>query len=619
MKDLETRLKQLPDKPGVYIMKDELDNIIYVGKAKSLKKRVRQYFGSYGNSTMKVKSMVSNIDDFEYIIVENEIESLILESNLIKDNNPKYNILLRDDKQYPYIKITNEKYPRVMKTRRILKDKAKYFGPYPAITAVNDSIEVFHKLYPIRTCSLNLDKNTGKYRPCLNYFIKRCLAPCKGDVKEEEYGVMIDDISKFLSGKSDKIIKELDIKMKESSKELKFEDAARYRDDIKSLELLTEKQLITKTDLNENQDVIAMAKGIDEVLIQIFFVRAGKIIGREHYFMKDHYNASIEEILSSFIKQFYSGVAFIPKELIIESEMEDTTLLEEWLSEKKGQKVSIVVPKIGEKRELIRMVKNNAIDMLNKYGDKYARRMESNKLALEEIQKKINLPTFPTRIEAYDISNISGVESVGSMVVFENGDAKKSDYRKFKIKTVKGANDYASMKEVLLRRFTRGKEEQKNKKDSAFSRFPDLIMMDGGKGQVNIAKEVLDTLGLNIFVCGLVKDEFHTTRGIIYENKEFELDLNSRGYKLIYKIQEEAHRFAINYHRSLRTKSMFKSELDDIEQIGPKRKRDLMQHFKSIEKIKNATKEELLEVESMNNKSVDKIYEHFHGGKNENY
>ena len=619
MKDLETRLKQLPDKPGVYIMKDELDNIIYVGKAKSLKKRVRQYFGSYGNSTMKVKSMVSNIDDFEYIIVENEIESLILESNLIKDNNPKYNILLRDDKQYPYIKITNEKYPRVMKTRRILKDKAKYFGPYPAVTAVNDSIEVLHKLYPIRTCSLNLDKNTGKYRPCLNYFIKRCLAPCKGNVSEEEYGLMIDDISKFLSGKSDKIIKELDIKMKESSKELKFEDAARYRDDIKSLELLTEKQLITKTDLNENQDVIAMAKGIDEVLIQIFFVRAGKIIGREHYFMKDHYNASIEEILSSFIKQFYSGVAFIPKELIIESEMEDMKLLEEWLSEKKGQKVSIVVPKIGEKRELIRMVKNNAIDMLNKYGDKYARRMESNKLALEEIQKKINLPTFPTRIEAYDISNISGVESVGSMVVFENGDAKKSDYRKFKIKTVEGPNDYASMREVLLRRFTRGKEEQDSNKDSAFSRFPDLIMMDGGKGQVNIAKEVLDTLGLNIFVCGLVKDDFHTTRGIIYENQEFELDLNSRGYKLIYKVQEEAHRFAINYHRSLRTKSMFKSELDDIEQIGPKRKQDLMKHFKSIEKIKNATKEELLEVESMNNKSVDKIYEHFHGGQNEKY
>ena len=430
---------------------------------------------------------------------------------------------------------------------------------------------------------------------------------------------MIDDISKFLSGKSDKIIKELDIKMKEFSKELKFEDAAKYRDDIKSLELLTEKQLITKTDLSENQDVIAMAKGIDEVLIQIFFVRAGKIIGREHYFMKDHYNASIEEILSSFIKQFYSGVAFIPKELIIESEMEDTKLLEEWLSEKKGQKVSIVVPKIGEKRELIRMVKNNAIDMLNKYGDKYARRMESNKLALEEIQKKINLPTFPTRIEAYDISNISGVESVGSMVVFENGDAKKSDYRKFKIKTVEGPNDYASMREVLLRRFTRGKEEQDSNKDSAFSRFPDLIMMDGGKGQVNIAKEVLDTLGLNIFVCGLVKDDFHTTRGIIYENQEFELDLNSRGYKLIYKVQEEAHRFAINYHRSLRTKSMFKSELDDIEQIGPKRKQDLMKHFKSIEKIKNATKEELLEVESMNNKSVDKIYEHFHGGQNEKY
>ncbi|MBP2025233.1 excinuclease ABC subunit UvrC [Peptoniphilus stercorisuis] len=617
MENLETRLKQLPDKPGVYIMKDSLDNIIYVGKAKSLKKRVRQYFGSYGKSTMKVQSMVSNIADFEYIIVENEVESLILESNLIKDNHPKYNILLRDDKQYPYIKVTtNEKYPRVLKTRMVLKDKAKYFGPYPAVTAVNESIDVFHKLYPLRTCNLNLSKNLGNYRPCLNYFIKRCLAPCQGNIDEDFYNNMINDIVRFLSGKDSSIIKQLEDLMKESSKNLEFEKAAEYRDNIKSLELLSEKQLITKTDLSENQDIIAMAKGIDEVLIQIFFVRGGKTIGREHYFMKDYYNASAEEILSSFIKQFYSGSAFIPKELIIESEIEDKEVLEEWLSSKKSQKVSIIVPKIGEKKDLIRLVKTNALDMLNKYGDKYAKRMESNRLALEEIQEKISLPTFPTRIEAYDISNISGVESVGSMVVFENGESKKSDYRKFKIKTVEGPNDYASMREVLERRFLRGINEKNNKEDSSFSRFPDLIMMDGGKGQVNIAKEVLEEIGVDIFVCGLVKDDFHTTRGIIFDNEEYELDINSRGYKLIYKIQEEAHRFAINYHRSLRTKSMFKSELDDIDLIGPKRKQNLMKHFKSIEKIKNATVDELKEVESMNVNAAIKIYEHFHGGKN---
>lgn len=617
MENLETRLKQLPDKPGVYIMKDSLDNIIYVGKAKSLKKRVRQYFGSYGKSTMKVQSMVSNIADFEYIIVENEVESLILESNLIKDNHPKYNILLRDDKQYPYIKVTtNEKYPRVLKTRMVLKDKAKYFGPYPAVTAVNESIDVFHKLYPLRTCNLNLSKNLGNYRPCLNYFIKRCLAPCQGNIDEDFYNNMINDIVRFLSGKDSSIIKQLEDLMKESSKNLEFEKAAEYRDNIKSLELLSEKQLITKTDLSENQDIIAMAKGIDEVLIQIFFVRGGKTIGREHYFMKDYYNASAEEILSSFIKQFYSGSAFIPKELIIESDIEDKEVLEEWLSSKKSQKVSIIVPKIGEKKDLIRLVKTNALDMLNKYGDKYAKRMESNRLALEEIQEKISLPTFPTRIEAYDISNISGVESVGSMVVFENGESKKSDYRKFKIKTVEGPNDYASMREVLERRFLRGINEKNNKEDSSFSRFPDLIMIDGGKGQVNIAKEVLEEIGVDIFVCGLVKDDFHTTRGIIFDNEEYELDINSRGYKLIYKIQEEAHRFAINYHRSLRTKSMFKSELDDIDLIGPKRKQNLMKHFKSIEKIKNATVDELKEVESMNVNAAIKIYEHFHGGKN---
>lgn len=598
-------------------MKDNMDNIIYVGKAKSLKKRVRQYFGSYGKSTMKVKSMVENIDDFEYIIVENEVESLILESNLIKDNHPKYNILLRDDKQYPYIKITlNEKYPRVMKTRRINKDGARYFGPYPAITAVNDAIDIFHRIYPIRTCSLNLNNNNSNYRPCLNYFIKKCLAPCQGNIAESKYMEMINEIIRFLSGKDMKIIKILEKNMHQVSQELKFEEAAIYRDEIKSLEMLLEKQLITNTDLSDNKDIIAIAKGIDEVLVQIFFIRSGKIIGREHYFIKDHFNASHEEIISAFIKQFYSGVAFIPKEIIVECEFEDMDIIEQMLSEKKTHKVSIIAPKIGEKKELVRMVKNNAIDMLNKYGDKYAKRQESNRLALEEIQNLLGLKKYPNRIEAYDISNISGVESVGSMVVFEEGEYKKSDYRKFRIKSVNGPDDYASMKEVLSRRFKRGIEEINKKEKTSFSKFPDLIMMDGGKGQVNIAIEVLKELNLDIQVTGLVKDDFHTTRGIIYNNQEYNIDLDSRVYKMIYKIQEEAHRFAINYHRTLRNDKMFKSELDGIELIGDKRKRNLMRHFKSIEKIKNAKIEEIESVESMNIKAAQSLYNHFHGGKN---
>lgn len=612
LKNLEERLRQLPDKPGVYIMKDETDNIIYVGKAKSLKKRVRQYFGSYGKSTMKVKSMVSNINDFEYIIVENEVESLILESNLIKKNHPKYNILLRDDKQYPYIKITiNEKYPRIMKVRKISKDGAKYFGPYPAITAVNDAIDIFHRMYPIRTCGINFSADRKIERPCLNFFIKRCLGPCQGNVSEEKYMKMIEKIMDFLSGKDNTIIRVLKEKMQVASEKLDFETAAELRDEIKSLEVLLEKQLITKTDLTENQDVIAMAKGINEVLIQIFFIRAGKIIGREHYFMKDNYNEESEEILSSFIKQFYGGVAFIPKEIIIEGDFNDKEAIIKMLETKKGSKVNITIPKKGEKKDLIRMVKNNAIEMLSKYGDKYSKRQESNKKTLEKLQKLLNLEVYPKRIEAYDISNISGVESVGSMIVFENGESKKSDYRKFRIKSVKGPNDYASMREILTRRFKRGILEKTSNQNSSFAKFPDLIMMDGGKGQVNIALEVLKELEINIAVCGLVKDDFHTTRGIIYMNEEVAVERNGEIYKIIYKVQEEAHRFAINYHRSLRTDSMFKSELDGIKWIGEKRKIDLMKHFKSIEKIKKASINELLEVDSMNKIAAESLHNHF--------
>lgn len=613
MLDLRERLDQLPDKPGVYIMKNELDEIIYVGKAKSLRKRVRQYFGSYGKSSKKVASMVSKIHDFEYIIVENEVESLVLESNLIKDNLPKYNILLRDDKQYPYIKVkVNERFPRVMKTRRILKDGAKYFGPYPDVFAVNESIETFERLYPLRTCNLNLENVEEKnYRPCLNYYIGKCLGPCIGNVKDQDYNVMVDEVLSFLSSSDNKLIDKLHDKMMDYSRNLDYENAADIRDRIKNLEYLKERQLISNPEARDDKDIIALAKGLDEVLIQIFFFRNGKIIGREHYMIRDYYNDSYEEIFSSFLKQFYIGASYIPKEIIIEEKPMDIEVLEDWLTEKRGNKVSITVPIKGDKKELIRMVKRNALDMIEKYGDKYKKRAESNKLALEDIKDLIGLRERPRRIEAYDISNISGVESVGSMVVFEEGDAKKSDYRKFRIKSVIGPDDYSSLKEVIERRFRRGVEEKKEDKNSSFSNFPDLIMMDGGKGQVNAAKEILDKLNLNLEICGLVKDDFHRTRGIIYKNKEFNVDLNSRAYKMIYKIQEEAHRFAINYHRNLRSKTMFKSELDDIKLIGPKRKENLLKHFKSIDKIKNASVKELMEVESMNEKSAESLYEHF--------
>lgn len=618
MLNIRERLDQLPDKPGVYIMKNELDEIIYVGKAKSLRKRVRQYFGSYGKSSKKVASMVSKIHDFEYIIVENEVESLVLESNLIKDNLPKYNILLRDDKQYPYIKVkVNERFPRVMKTRRILKDGAKYFGPYPDVFAVNESIETFERLYPLRTCNLNLENVEEKnYRPCLNYYIGKCIGPCIGNVKDQDYKVMVDEVLSFLSSSDNKLIDKLHEKMMDYSRNLDYENAADIRDRIKNLEYLKERQLISDPEARDDKDIIALAKGIDEVLIQIFFFRNGKIVGREHYMIRDYYNDSYEEIFSSFLKQFYIGASYIPKEIIIEEKPMDIELLEDWLTEKRGNKVSITVPIKGDKKELIRMVKRNALDMIEKYGDKYKKRAESNKVALEEIKDLIGLSHRPRRIEAYDISNISGVESVGSMVVFEDGDAKKSDYRKFRIKTVIGPDDYSSLKEVIERRFRRGVEEKKEDKNSSFSNFPDLIMMDGGKGQVNAAKEILDKLNLNLEICGLVKDDFHRTRGIIYNNQEFNVDLNSRAYKMIYKIQEEAHRFAINYHRNLRSKTMFKSELDDINLIGPKRKENLLKHFKSIDKIKKASIKELMEVESMNEKSAESLYEHFRRANN---
>ncbi|NMB07955.1 MAG: excinuclease ABC subunit UvrC [Tissierellia bacterium] len=612
MFNIDEKLKKLPDKPGVYIMKDKSGEIIYVGKAISLKKRVRQYFGSTKNNPPKVNAMIKHIHEFEYIIVDNEVEALILEANLIKKHRPKYNILLRDDKQYPYIKITtNEKYPRVLKTRNIIKDGAKYFGPYPSVYAVNDTIDIIRNLYPIRTCNRDLEKNMGKTRPCLNYYIGKCLGPCQGNVDENKYMEMIDEIIMFLSGKEDKLIEIIEEKMIEAAENMDYENAAKYRDQINSLNIILEKQKIVSSNLID-QDIIGMARGIDEVCIQVFFIRSGKIIGREHFIISDTFNEEKREILSSFIKQFYLGTAYVPKEIFIEEEIEDMDTIVKWLSEKRGSKVNIRVPKRGEKSQLMDMVKTNAMDMLKQYGDKFLRIQRQNEKALKEIQYALGLAKIPNRIEAYDISNIAGVSPVGSMVVFEQGEPKKSDYRRFKIKTVNTPDDYKSMEEILKRRFKRALAQSKG-----FAIFPDLIMIDGGKGQVNVALNVLEELNINIPVCGLVKDDFHKTRGIIYNNEEINLEEDSLGYRLIYNIQEEAHRFAINFHRSLRSKKMFKSELDDVKGIGEKRKKALLKHFGSIDNIKKASIEELSQVESMNKKVAKDLFKHFRGNEGE--
>lgn len=608
MKNFEDILRSLPDSPGVYIMKDKSDEIIYVGKAISLKKRVRQYFQSNKNQGLKVSSMVKQIHDFEYIIVENEVEALVLEANLIKNNRPKYNILLRDDKQYPYIKVTvNERYPRVLKTRLVIKDGAKYYGPFPSANAVNEAIEIFHSIYPIRNCKLNLENKETKFRPCLNYHIGRCLGPCLGNVDEEIYNKMIDEILKFLNQKDDSLITNLEEKMIISANNYKFEEAAQFRDQVLALRTLHEKQRVDSINSLE-QDVIAMARGVEEVIVQVFFIREGKILGREHYIMEDSYVEDRGEILSSFLKQFYIGSTYIPKEILLEEDIEDRKTMELWLGELKGSKVSVLSPKRGEKAELINMVKENAIEMLNKYGDKFLRKHRENLKGLEELQFLLQLEDRPDRIEAFDISNISGAGAVGSMVVFEKGEAKKSDYRRFRIRSTRTPDDYKSMEEVLRRRFTRGMDENGN---AGFSLFPDLIMIDGGKGQVNRIVKLLDNIGVDIPVCGLVKDESHKTRGLIYNNEEIAPSRDSFSHKLMYKIQEEAHRFAISYHRSLRSKDMFKSELDDIPLIGEKRKVALMDHFRTISNIKRASIEELKAVEGMNIKSANSIFNHF--------
>jgi excinuclease ABC subunit C len=602
-------LKALPDSPGVYQMKNAFGEIIYVGKAKNLKKRVRQYFHSKAHIP-KIQAMIKNIYEFEYIITDNEVEALILEANYIKKYRPKYNTLLRDDKQYPYIKISvQEKYPRIYKVREVKKDGAKYFGPYPSAYAVNDIIDIIGNLYKLRKCSLKLDGTKKCKRPCIYYHINRCTAPCSGNVDIKEYGEEVSKAAAFLTGGGD-TIKSLNEKMTEASENMEYEEAAKYRDQIKAIEVISEKQKVV-SQAGIDQDVIGSAIGIEEACIQIFFIRNGKIIGSEHYLLTNIENETREQIISSFLTQFYTGTVYVPKEIYIETDIEDMEVFEKLLSQKRGSKVTLKVPVKGEKSMLIKMTKKNALEILEKGSLRIKKNINESIEALEELKDILNLNKAPERIEAYDISNIQGVESVGSMVVFENGIPNKSNYRRFRIKTVEGPNDYKSMEEILERRINRGLGDGRQ----GFNKMPDLILIDGGKGQTNIAEEVMSNFGLSIPVCGMIKDERHTTRGLIFQNKEIVLSKTDAVYKLIYKIQEEAHRFAIEYHRNLRDKKLFSSELDNIKNIGEKRKINLLKKFGSVENIKTKSVDELSSVPGMNIKAAESVYNYFSKNK----
>lgn len=600
MFDIQEQLKLLPEEPGVYLMKNKNDKIIYVGKAVSLKNRVRQYFQSSKNHSSKVKSMVSNIASFEYIITDSELEALILECNLIKQYRPKYNVLLRDDKTYPYIKVTvNEDFPRIMKVRRVLKDKAKYFGPYTNVGAVNDTLEIIRNIYPIRNCNVDIPKAIRNgARPCLNYHIKKCVGPCTGNVSKEEYRKMIDEIILFLSGKEETLIEILKEKMNSCAMEFKFEDAAMYRDKIKNLEEIMEKQKIDASNSDVNQDVIALARTEEEACVQVFFMRNSKIIGREHFILEGVEGSKSDSILGSFVKQFYMEQEYIPKEIIIDEELEDRYILEQWLSDKKGSKVTITIPQKGEKKGLVLMVRKNAMEYLNKFSHLNKQKYEKSIGALAQLTELLKLETMPKRIEAYDISNIQGVDSIGSMVVFTDGKKDKKEYRRFKIKTIVGPDDYGSMAEILSRRV-----KHKN--------LPDLILLDGGKGQVSAVQNVLDQNNLQIPLWGMFKDDKHRTKGLVNKSQEIVLDRTTNLYRFVASIQEEVHNYAITYHRSLRKKSLTKSVLDDIPGIGEKRKKNLLSHFKNIESIKAATFEQLLEVESINKTAAENIYNYF--------
>ena len=613
MFDIQEELKKLPAKPGVYIMHDEKDAIIYVGKAISLKNRVRQYFQSSRNKGPKIEQMVTRIRRFEYIVTDSELEALVLECNLIKEHRPKYNTMLKDDKTYPYIKVTvGEDFPRILFSRTMKKDKSRYFGPYTSAGAVKDTIELMNKLFHLRVCNRNLPRDTGLERPCLNYHIKQCDAPCQGYISKEDYRAQVDQALEFLNGNYKPILQMLEKQMMEASEALDFERAIELRDLLTSVKQVAQKQKITASD-GEDKDVIAVFTDRKEAVVQVFFVRDGRLIGREHFYLQVAPHDNRSTIINSFLKQFYSGTPFIPKEIMLQEETEDREVLEQWLSAKRNGKVRIRVPQKGTKEKLVELAEKNARMVLIQDSEKIKREESRTIGALKEIGNWLGLEHL-MRVEAFDISNISGFESVGSMIVYEKGKPKQSDYRKFKIKTVKGPDDYASMDEVLRRRFTHGMAEQQegNGAYGKFSRFPDLIMMDGGKGQVNVALRVLDDLGLSIPVCGMVKDDHHRTRGLYYQNEEIPIDTRSEGFHLITRIQDEAHRFAIEYHRSLRGKQQVHSVLDDIEGIGETRRKALMRRFKSLEVIRDASLEELEQTESMNKMAAEKVYDFFH-------
>ncbi len=606
MFDLEEELKKLPDLPGVYIMHDNIDTIIYVGKAVNLKNRVRQYFRENTKHTAKIRQMVSHISYFEYIITDSELEALVLECNLIKEHSPKYNTMLKDDKTYPFIKVTtHEAYPRVFVSRDIKHGTGRFFGPYTSSKAVNDTIELLCKLYKIRTCNRRLPKDTGKERPCLNYHIGQCSAPCQGYIDEETYRKAIDEVIEFLNGNHTKILGNLMDSMKACAQNMQYEEAAKYRDLIGSVKQVAQKQKIT-TDDNADRDVIACASDGNDAVVQVFFIREGKLLGRDHFHMAVAQGDGISEILSQFIKQYYGGTPYIPNVIMIQKEIEDADVVAAWLTDIKKTKVKIITPKKGDKEKLVELAYKNAQNVLLQDTERIKNEQKKTIGAMTEIAKLIGLPVIK-RAEAYDISNTNGVESVGSMIVFQDGKPKKNDYRKFKIKTVKGPDDYKSMKEVLTRRFKRAIEGSKG-----FEIYPDLIMMDGGRGQVNIALEVLKELGLSIPVCGMVKDDNHNTRGLYYNNKLIAIDTHSEGFKLITRIQDEAHRFAIEYHRSLRSKQQVHSILDGIEGIGPARRKSLMKHFLDIEKIRQASVEELMKADGITKNIAQNIYRYFH-------
>lgn len=614
---IEEELKKLPGKPGVYIMHGEKDEIIYVGKAVSLKNRVRQYFQSSRNKGAKIEQMVTHITRFEYIVTDSELEALVLECNLIKEHRPKYNTMLKDDKTYPFIKVTvNEPYPRVLFSRTMKKDKAKYFGPYTSSTAVKDVIELVRKIYMVRSCNRNLPRDCGKDRPCLYYHMKQCTAPCQGNVSEEAYKQNIGQVLHFLNGNYKETIDQLTEKMMAASEEMRFEDAAGYRDLINSIRRIGERQKIT-TYGEEDRDIIAVAMDESEDLreqdavVQVFFMRGGRLIGRDHFFLRVARGDTKAQVLSSFLKQFYAGTPFIPAEIMMQTEIEDGEIIEDWLTARRKQRVHIRVPKKGTKEKLVELSKENAWMVLSKDRERIKREEGRTIGAVKEIEDWLGLKDI-VRMEAYDISNISGFESVGSMVVYEKGKPKRSDYRKFKIKWVQGPNDYASMEEVLTRRFT---HESKGEYDS-FSILPDLILMDGGRGQVNIARKVLGELGIDIPVCGMVKDDNHRTRGVYFNNVEIPIDTSGEGFHLVTRIQDEAHRFAIEYHRSLRSKEQVHSVLDDIPGIGETRRKALMRRFRSVENIRDASVEKLSQTESMNVQSAEAVYQFFHRAPN---